>query len=76
MHLIITDARSARTRSIHLSGVRLVLAGLLLSLGLMLVAALLYHWVFLKGARIKLRNHLRHTIAYAFNRRAAQAVFH
>lgn len=51
MHLIITDARSARTRSIHLSGVRLVLAGLLLSLGLMLVAALLYHWVFLKGAR-------------------------
>ena len=51
MHLIITDARSARTRSIHLSGVRLVLAGLLLSMGLMLVAALLYHWVFLKGAR-------------------------
>lgn len=51
MHLIITDTRLARSRSIHLSGVRLVLAGLLLSFLLMLLAAGLYHWVFLKGAR-------------------------
>ncbi len=51
MHLIITDARSARTRSLHLSGARLVLMGCVLSLGLMLVAAMLYHWVFVKGAR-------------------------
>jgi murein DD-endopeptidase MepM/ murein hydrolase activator NlpD len=51
MHLIITDAWMARTRPIHLSGTKMVLAGLGLSLVLMLVAALLYHWVFLKGAR-------------------------
>lgn len=51
MHLIITDARLARSRAIHLSGTRLLLAGLGLSLCLMLVAAVLYHWVFLKGAR-------------------------
>ncbi len=51
MHLIITDARFARSRSIHLSGVRLALAGLLLSLLLMFCALALYHWVFLKGAR-------------------------
>ena len=51
MHLIITDARLARSRAIHLSGARLALAGLFVSLCLMLVAAALYHWVFLKGAR-------------------------
>ncbi|MFY3385496.1 M23 family metallopeptidase [Paracidovorax sp. MALMAid1276] len=51
MHLIITDARLARSRAIHLTGTRLVLAGLMVSLCLMLVAASLYHWVFLKGAR-------------------------
>lgn len=51
MHLIITDAWLARSRAIHLSGTKLVLAGLTLSLGLMIVAAGLYHWVFLKGAR-------------------------
>lgn len=51
MHLIITDARLARSRAIHLSGTRLLLAGLALSLCLMLVAATLYHWVVLKGAR-------------------------
>ena len=51
MHLIITDAWMAKSRAIHLSGTRLVLAGLALSLVLMLVAAALYHWVFLKGAR-------------------------
>lgn len=51
MHLIITDAWLARSRAIHLSGTKLILAGLALSLSLMLVAAALYHWVFLKGAR-------------------------
>ena len=51
MHLIITDAWLAKTRPIHLSGTKLLLSGLALSLALMLVAAGLYHWVFLKGAR-------------------------
>lgn len=51
MHLIITDAWLAKSRAVHLSGTRLVLAGLALSFGLMVVAAGLYHWVFLKGAR-------------------------
>ena len=51
MHLIITDAWLAKSRAIHLSGTRLVLTGLALSLALMVVAAGLYHWVFLKGAR-------------------------
>lgn len=51
MHVIITDARLARSRAIHLSGARLLAVGMLLSLILMLVAAGLYHLVFLKGAR-------------------------
>lgn len=51
MHLIITDAWLAKSHAIHLTGTRLVVAGLALSVGLMLVAAGLYHWVFIKGAR-------------------------
>ncbi len=51
MHLIVTDAWLAKSRAVHLSGARLVLAGLALSLLLMVVAATMYHWVFLKGAR-------------------------
>ncbi len=51
MHMIITDAWMAKARPIHLSGTKLVVSGLALSLALMLVAALMYHWVFLKGAR-------------------------
>jgi len=51
VQLIITDAWLAKTRAIHLSGSRLAAAVLALSLGLMLTAAGLYHWVFLKGAR-------------------------
>lgn len=51
MHVIITDARLARSRAIHLSGARLLVVGMFLSLMLMLVAAGLYHLVFLKGAR-------------------------
>lgn len=51
MHFIITDAWLAKSRAIHLSGTRLVVALFTLSLVLMLLAASLYHWVFLKGAR-------------------------
>lgn len=51
MHLIITDAWLAKSRAVHLSGTRLVFSGLLAAFCLMLVAAGLYHWVFLKGAR-------------------------
>jgi hypothetical protein len=51
MQLIITDAWLAKSRAIHLSGTKLVLTALLASFILMLVAAALYHWVFVKGAR-------------------------
>ncbi len=51
MHLIITDAWLAKSRAIHLSGTRLIVAGLLASLVLMLVAAGVYHWVILKSVR-------------------------
>ena len=51
MHFIITDAWLAKSRAVHLSGSRLVLVFLTLSLALMMLAAGLYHWVFLKGAR-------------------------
>ena len=51
MQLIITDGRLAQSRAIHLSGTRLVLAFVGAALALMLLAAALYHWVFLKGAR-------------------------
>jgi murein DD-endopeptidase MepM/ murein hydrolase activator NlpD len=51
MQLIITDAWLAKTRAVHLSGRRLVAAFLLLSFLLTLVAAGIYHWIFLKGAR-------------------------
>lgn len=51
MHLIITDAWLAQSRAIYLTGTRLVVAGLAASLVLMVVAAGMYHWVFLKGAR-------------------------
>lgn len=49
--MIITDAWLAKSRALHLSGTQLVLTALSLSFGLVLVAALMYHWVFLKGAR-------------------------
>ena len=51
MHFIITDASLARSRALQLSGAQLLAAFLGLSLALMLCAAGLYHWVFLKGAR-------------------------
>ena len=51
MHFIITDAWMAKSRPIHLTGTKLILAGLSASLVLMATAAGLYHWVFMKGAR-------------------------
>jgi murein DD-endopeptidase MepM/ murein hydrolase activator NlpD len=51
VHFIITDAWLAKSRAVHLSGTKLVLVFLALSLAMMLLAAGLYHWVFLKGAR-------------------------
>lgn len=51
MQLIITDAWLAKSRAIHLSGTKLMAATVLAALTLMLVAAGLYHLVFLKGAR-------------------------
>ena len=51
MQLIITDAWLAKSRAIHLSGRRLAFALAVLSLALTIIAAGLYHWVFLKGAR-------------------------
>src|SRR5450830_659520 len=51
MQLIITDAWLAKSRAIHLSGTKLVLAAMGSSLILMLLAAGIYQWVFLKGAR-------------------------
>jgi murein DD-endopeptidase MepM/ murein hydrolase activator NlpD len=51
VHFIITDARLAKSRAIHLSGAKLLAAMLALSFVLMLSAAGLYHWVILKGAR-------------------------
>jgi murein DD-endopeptidase MepM/ murein hydrolase activator NlpD len=51
VHFIITDAWLAKSRAVHLSGTKLVLVFLALSVAMMLLAAGLYHWVFLKGAR-------------------------
>ncbi len=51
MHVIITDAWVAKSRAIYLSGTQLVVVGFVAALTLMVVAAGLYHWVFLKGAR-------------------------
>src|SRR4051812_3821667 len=51
VHFIITDAWVAKSRAVHLSGTKLMLALGALSLALMLTAAGLYHLVFLKGAR-------------------------
>ncbi len=51
MQLIITDAWLAKSRAIHLSGARLLLAGFVISQIMMVLAACAYHMVFLKGAR-------------------------
>ena len=51
MHLIITDAWLAKSRAIHLSGTKLLLAGMLAALLLMLTSVGLYNLVIIKGAR-------------------------
>ena len=51
MQLIITDAWLAKSRAIHLSGGRLLAAGLAIALVLTVAVAGLYHLIFLKGAR-------------------------
>lgn len=51
MQIIIMDTRLARSQALTLSGPRLVLVGLALSLLLAAISAGLYHLVFLKGAR-------------------------
>lgn len=51
MHIIITDAWLAKSKALHLSGLKLALSGVLASLLLMLGAVAAYHWVFLHGVR-------------------------
>lgn len=51
MHIIITDAWLAKSRAMHLSGLKLVGVGVLASVLLMLGAITTYHWVFLEGVR-------------------------
>jgi murein DD-endopeptidase MepM/ murein hydrolase activator NlpD len=51
VHLIITDASAAKSRALHLGGVQLVAALMGLAFFVMVCAAGLYHWVFLKGAQ-------------------------
>jgi murein DD-endopeptidase MepM/ murein hydrolase activator NlpD len=51
MQLIITDAWLVRSRALHLSGSKLILAVIAASFALMLISAGMYHWVFLKGAK-------------------------
>jgi murein DD-endopeptidase MepM/ murein hydrolase activator NlpD len=51
MNFIITDSWLARSRAVHLSGRRLMVALLGLALVLTMMVGLLYHLVFLKGAR-------------------------
>ena len=41
----------AKSKAMHLSGTKLLLAGLLSAFCLMLVSVGLYHWVFLTAAR-------------------------
>lgn len=51
VHIIITDAWLAKSRAMHLNGFKLVAAGALASVLLMLGAITTYHWVFLEGVR-------------------------
>lgn len=51
VHIIITDAWLAKSRALHLNGLKLVAAGALASVLLMLGAITTYHWVFLEGVR-------------------------
>ena len=51
MHIIITDGWLAKSRALHLTGIRLVGLGLLASMLVMLGSITAYHWVFLEGVR-------------------------
>lgn len=51
MQVIITDSWLAKTRAFHLSGWSLAVSFLTAAFALMLASALMYHWIFLKGAR-------------------------
>lgn len=51
MHIIITDAWLARSQALHLNGWKMLGAGVLGSVLLMLGAVATYHWVFLEGVR-------------------------
>jgi murein DD-endopeptidase MepM/ murein hydrolase activator NlpD len=51
VHIIITDAWLARSRALYLSGYKLVAAGALASVALMLGAMAVYHGLFLEGVR-------------------------
>jgi murein DD-endopeptidase MepM/ murein hydrolase activator NlpD len=51
MQVIITDTWLAKTRAFHLSGVSLAGFFLAAAFALMLASAVMYHWIFLKGAR-------------------------
>ena len=51
VHIIITDAWLAKSRALHLSGIKLAGIAVLTSLVVMLGAVAAYHWVFLQGVR-------------------------
>lgn len=51
VHIIITDAWLAKSRALHLSGYKLIGAGLIASFMLMLGSVAVYHGVFLEGVR-------------------------
>lgn len=51
MQLIITDSWLAKTRAFHFSGWSLAVFFLSTAFALMLASAMMYHWIFLKGAR-------------------------
>lgn len=51
MQLIITDSWLAKTRAFHLSGWSLAVSFMTAAFALMLASAMMYHWIFLKGAR-------------------------
>lgn len=51
MHIIITDAWMAKSRPVHLSGLRLLLAGIALSIAIFIAGMALYRWVFLTGVQ-------------------------
>lgn len=51
MHIIITDAWLAKSRALHLDSLKLLAAGVVASVLLMLGSVAAYHWVFLEGVR-------------------------